>query len=371
MRFDTWKQIVKPILQTKFEVREEKPYVATLPSETDVARVAVLAGAPPNEWEDYNGGFTYDHNILASKLFGLSRYDGIGKLRVTVNAEADFGRQRLDTGTFLYDILIYNLSDKWIHTFQGDLRELNENIEGTMNRIIVPDLERRIGERDYIILTSDHGFIELAQKDELKIATGGGTYTSDTNKQEIAYRVLENIENPKGYRISYFPPKFFTVAIGRKWFSRPQGKFSRYAHGGISLDEMVVPGVIMEKIVFPRLDLNLACLDSIELTEDVTSNFDVKITNDGNRATEFQLSFRLNTGEEEEHNGSIQPNESQTFSFAFKKPTLAMRNLEIIMFYRTPSKEPLKPQKRVIPVKVKERKDKVEFKFGGLDKIME
>ena len=240
-----------------------------------------------------------------------------------------------------------------------------------MNRIIVPDLERRIGEKDYIVLTSDHGFIELAQKDELKIATGGGTYTSDTNKQEIAYRVLENIENPKGYRISYFPPKFFTVGIGRKWFSRPQGKFARYAHGGISLDEMIVPGVIMEKIVFPRLDLNLSCLDSIELTEDAYSKFDVKITNDGNGVTEFQLSFRLNTGEVEEHIGSIQPNESQAFSFAIQKPTLAMRNIEITLSYITPSKEPLKPQKRVIPVKVKERKDKVEFKFGGLDKIME
>jgi hypothetical protein len=372
MRLDTWKQVVKPILQTKFEIKEEKLYVSTLPSETDIARVAVLAGGPPNEWEDYNGGFTYDHNILSSRLFGLSRYKGMDKLRVTVNAEADFGRQRLDTGTFLYNILIYNLSDKWIHTFPGDLHELNKNIEGTMDRIIVPDLERRIGEKDFIVLTSDHGFIELAKEDELKVfTTGSGTFTTDTTKQEIAYRVLENIENPKGYRISYFPLKFFTVAVGRKWFSRPQGKFSRYTHGGISLDEMVVPGVIMEKIVFPRLELNLTCLDSIELTEDAHSNFEVKITNDGNRATDYQLSFRLNTGEVEEHLRSIQPNESQTFSFEFQKPTLAMRNLEITLFYRTPSKEPLKPEKRVIPVKVKERKDKVEFKFGGLDKIME
>jgi len=372
MRLDTWKQVVKPILQTKFEVKEEKLYVSTLPSETDIARVAVLAGVPPREWRDYNGAFTYYHNILSSRLFGLSRYEAKEKLRVTVNAEADFGRQTLDSGTYMYNILIYNLSDKWIHTFPGDIRELNENIEGTMNRIIVPDLERRISEKDYIVLTSDHGFIELLQKDELKVSTPySDMYKSDADKPEIAYRVLENLENSKGYRISYFPPKFYTVAIGRMWFSRPQGKFSRYSHGGISLDEMVVPGVIMEKIVLPRLNMILECPDSIELTEDVPLNFNVQITNDGNRATEFQLSFRLNTGEAEENNGTIQPNESQTFSFAFKKPTLAMRNLEITLFFGISNKEPLKPQKRVIPVKVKERKDKVEFEFGGLDKIME
>jgi hypothetical protein len=127
----------------------------------------------------------------------------------------------------------------------------------------------------------------------------------------------------------------------------------------------------MEKIVLPRVNLILECPDSIELTEDVPWNFNAQITDDGNRTSEFQLSFRLNTGETEEHNGIIQPNESQTFSFAFKKPTLAMRNFEITLFFKTSTKDSFKPQKRVIPVKVKERKDKVEFEFGGLDKIME
>ena len=127
----------------------------------------------------------------------------------------------------------------------------------------------------------------------------------------------------------------------------------------------------MEKIVFSRLDLRIECADLIELTEDAPSTFEVKIVNHGNRATDYKLSFRLNTGESEEYLRSILPNESQNVSFEFEKPTLIMRNLEITLSYTTASKEPLKPKKRVIPISVKERKDKVEFKFGGLDKIME
>ncbi len=372
MRLDTWKQIVKPILQTKFEIKEEKLFLSTIPSKTDIARVAVLAGKPPNQWEDYYGRYTSDHNILASRLFGLSQYEGRDKLKVTVNADADFARERLDTETTLYNILIYNLSDDWIHNFQDNLRELNKIIEEKINRIILPDLENRVGEKDIIVLTSDHGFIELEKTDEQKVfQTGGNTYTYGTTKQGITYRVLENIEHPKGYRISYLPHTFFTAAIGRKWFMRPGGRFARYAHGGISLDETVVPGVLMEKIVFSRLDLKIECSNSIELTEDVPSTFQIKIINQGNRTTDYQITFRLNTGESKEHLQSIPPKEEQKVSFQFEKPTLLMRNLEITLSYRTLNKEPLKPKKRVIPIIVRERKDKVEFKFGGLDKIME
>lgn len=368
MRLDTWEQIVKPIMTSRFEIKEEKLYLSMLPSETDIARVSILAGVPPAEWCDYEGGYTSDHNILASKLFGLSRYEGREKLRVTVSSETDFGQKRLDEGVYLYNVLIYNVSDDWIHTFRGDIRELNYEIEGTLRRKIMPDLDRRINEEDYVILTSDHGYIELSPEDEIKVyVTTGGT----PPKQMISYRCMKNVEHIKGYRLGFTPHEFFTVAKGRKWFSRPKSKFSRYAHGGISLDEMVVPGVLMEKIATARVELILTCPDTIELTEDFSSEVNVKIENTGNKRTEFDLSLRTNTGEEEKHSGSINPKESQEIIFKLAKPTLPMKHLEISLAWKTPEGKLSKPSKKIIPIKVKERKDKVEFKFGGLDNIKE
>lgn len=370
MRLDTWKSIVRPLMMSMFENKEEKSYVSMLPSKTDIARVALLAGSPPNTWEDYNGEYTSDHNILASRLFGLSRFESREKLKVTVASETDFSQRKLDERTFLYNVLIYNISDDWIHDFRGDIRELNNTIEGTLKRKIVPDLDRRINEDDYVVLTSDHGFIELVRENEIKVPDSSGPMSFDAAKRVIAYRCLKNVDFTKGYRVS-FPQEFYIVAEGRKWFSRPRGKFARYSHGGISLDEMVVPGVIMQKIAVPKVELIPTYPELIEPTEDLPSQFDINIKNEGNRETQFQLALRANTGEEEVRVGSIQPNEFQSVPFTLKKPTLAMRHLEITLTWKTQDKEFAEPQKKIIPVRVKERKDKVEFKFGGLDKIME
>jgi hypothetical protein len=83
------------------------------------------------------------------------------------------------------------------------------------------------------------------------------------------------------------------------------------------------------------------------------------------------LSLRTNTGEEEKHSGSINPKESQEIIFKLAKPTLPMKHLEISLAWKTPEGKLSKPSKKIIPIKVKERKDKVEFKFGGLDNIKE
>lgn len=161
------------------------------------------------------------------------------------------------------------------------------------------------------------------------------------------------------------------MAIGRKWFSRPQGRFARYAHGGISLDEMIVPGVFLEKVVIARMSLNLSCPDSMDLTEDVPAKLELKVINDGNKETDFYINSRTSTGTEESNNGHIQPGDSQTIPISFIKPSLELRNLEVTLLWGSSNKEPTKSLKRLISLKVKEKKDKVEFKFGDLDKLME
>ncbi len=373
MRLDTWEEIVKPLMSSKFEVKEEKLYITLLPSETDFARVAILAGSSPVDWTDYEGRDTSNHNILASRLFNLSKSEGKQKLRVTVSSETDYGQRRLDEGEFLYNVLIYNLSDDWIHTFRGDVCELNDNIKGTLKRAILPDLERRIDEEDYVILTSDHGFIELSSEDGMLVDTRSrySQSTQSEKKPVVAYRLLKNLMHSNGYRISFNDYEFFTVAKGRKWFSRPKGKYSRYAHGGISLDEMVVPGVLIEKIVAPRIELSMKCPDFVRLVEDLSSKIDIELENRGNKETEFELIIATNTGEEKKYVGALLPKESQHFEFPFAKPDLRMKHLKFALSYRDTDGKMTRPKSKIIQISVKERKDKVEFRFGGLDKLGE
>lgn len=372
MRLDTWHEVVKPILSSKFEVKAEKLYLTMLPSETDIARIAILAGASPADWTDYDGGYTSDHKVLASKLFRLSRYEAKAKLRVTVGSETDFAQRRLDEGAFLYNILIYNLSDDWIHSFRNDIYELNESIKGTLERQILPDLEQRIGDNDYIILTSDHGFIELLPEDGISVESHEWpkyTTTEIAKKQIIAYRHLKNLRHSAGYQLSYNNYEYFTVARGRKWFQREKGKFSRYAHGGISLDEMVVPAAVMEKITIPTAAITIKLPEVIQLIEDESSQIEIEAENTGNKETEFELIIRTNTGLEQKYISQLFAKETKRLDFNFVKPDLKLKHLELVLTFKTPDGKVTKPQRKIVPISVKERKDKVEFSFGGLDRI--
>ena len=56
MRFDTWEQVVKPVLAEAFEVTESVRF-GLLPSYTAYARTGILAGRLPAEWEGFKGEF--------------------------------------------------------------------------------------------------------------------------------------------------------------------------------------------------------------------------------------------------------------------------------------------------------------------------
>jgi len=112
-----------------------------------------------------------------------------------VASETDYSQRKLDLEIRPYNILIYNLSDDWIHTFKDDVWELNQTIKGKLERSILQDLEGRIGEDDYVVITSDHGFIELERDKEIKI--------DEPEQSAIIYRYLDNIERPEGVKIQY------------------------------------------------------------------------------------------------------------------------------------------------------------------------
>ncbi|MFQ5834588.1 MAG: PglZ domain-containing protein, partial [bacterium] len=153
MRLDTWNEVIKPILSSKFEISEEKLYLCPLPSYTDIARISLLAGDLPSTWKDYQGDWTSDHNILASRLLGLSRQEGKRNLRIITASETDYAQRRLDFELRPYNVLIYNLSDDWIHDYRDDVWELNQEIKGKLERNILFDLEGRISDDDYILGT--------------------------------------------------------------------------------------------------------------------------------------------------------------------------------------------------------------------------
>lgn len=361
MRLDTWNEVVKSMLSEDFEIIEEKLFLSLLPSFTDISRISLLAGKIPSEWRDYRGKTTSDHNILASRLFGLHQNEGKQKLRIVVRSEADFAQMKLDFGDYLYNVLIYNLSDDWIHTFSGDVAELNETIRGNLERMILSDLRNRIGDNDFAVVTSDHGFIELDRDKKIELAAG--------EEQFIAYRYLRNFEHPEGVKVKHTNKLDFTVAKGRRWFYRQGGKPARYSHGGISFDEMVVPGVLVKKLTSPfvKIEMILPQPHELEFVEDEEATFEVIVRNEGNVPAEFNLQVQSDFTGEKLFKQSIPIKGEVRCPFTFV-PSLKSKNIYCYLSYLDAKRKEQKEQKR-IGFTVIPKKGKVEIDTSALDRL--
>ncbi len=367
MRWDTWSEVVRPILSEHFQVSNDKGYYSVLPSFTDIARVSLLAGQLPFNWKDYRGQATGDHNILAARLFGLANADRRDKLRVIVSSETDYGQRKLDQDVKPFNVLIYNLSDDWIHKFRDDVHELNETIARKVADDILPDLLNRVQDGDLVVVSSDHGFIELRQQDEIpvKVPRDQATYSDDDSRNPVVYRYLHNLEHPAGFKVQYAKNDFYTVAQGQQWFQREGGHFSRYSHGGISMAEMVIPGAVLKRIVVPEIKFELILLESAEIPEREESCVTAIVRNTGNRAGKFIATVKANTGESSRVEDKLQPGTEQTIELA-----LTPRGKErVILTYEVSFKDLKGQEKRlaplVLPIRVKLREDVVEL--GGLD----
>ena len=144
-------------------------------------------------------------------------------------------------------MLIFNISDNWIHNEQGSLVQVNGIVREKFEGTVLPELmSHKVEDGDIVVVTSDHGFIELKRDRAVLIkdlnAVGG-------INENIKYRYLTDGIHEKGISISYDKDHQWCFAVGSSWFERPKltGKTPDILMEGKSLAEMVVPAVRLKK----------------------------------------------------------------------------------------------------------------------------
>ncbi len=379
MRFDSWEDIVLPALTQHLEIVDEgKVYLSLLPSFTGVARTGLLAGSTPSGWRAANGRHTSNEGILAARLFDIDPVERSHRLRIETASETDTVQRRLggDIDRRPINVLIYNISDDLAHNFQGNLAAMNAVIARQM-QTVADDLQRNVREGDLVVVTSDHGFVELDPKagipvgDEILRAQG----IEGTVQEHVFYRHLVGLEHSDGLRVPFHGDRFYTVAQGRAWFQRKGGHLSRYSHGGVSLGEMVVPGVTMQRIVEPFIKLALLGVPRrIKVLEKEAQTLRVTLRNDGNRAAEYTLTFDTNTDPDGQIvRGTLRPRQARELSYTFT-PVYAPKATERVtvraMYIDVDGREKRVPA-RSAAITTLPRKDVVEIDFGGLDQLDE
>jgi hypothetical protein len=310
MRFDTWEQIVQPILAEHFTIERHLCFTV-LPSFTQVARTSLFAGCLPTEWRGYRGNSTKDEEILLARNLGLTQQER-SKLRFVT--EADTAKARMGMGFAASDakeinLLIYPISDD-CHDFRGDLSLFNNKIRTEIIgdktqgvRGILDDLLRRVRPEDTILATSDHGFAELLAGDSVVVTEDEVKKAGRVLQEDVRFRYVRGLRPTSAGDAVEVPgaPDSYFVAVGRTWFRREGSKNTpRYEHGGLSLSEVVIPAVVLRRITEKEARAEFVDIPAAPLIVDEDENveFSFAVENSGNVPIAIDLQVESNLGEE-------------------------------------------------------------------------
>jgi CheY-like chemotaxis protein len=274
LRYDQWK-ILESILQEYFNVDEESVYYSILPTTTAFARNAIFSGMLPSEMEKYHSdlwvnddeeeGKNNSEDQFLQRQMQKSRIDAKMSYHKIININQ--GKSLVDSFNNLmtnaFNVIVYNFVDMLSHarTDMAMIRELapDESAYRSITRSWLmhsPLLElfKRLSEKKVkVVVTTDHGTIRV--KRPYKIIGDKNTNTNLRYKQgkNLGFDEDDVLVVRKPER--FFLPKInvstaYVFTIEDYFFAYPNN-YNYYVnyykdtfqHGGVSLEEMIVPFV--------------------------------------------------------------------------------------------------------------------------------
>lgn len=277
-RYDQWKMLAKEI-GDMFDI-DENLYMSILPTATQYARNAIFSGLMPTQiaqmfpelWVDEDeeeGKNLNEAPLIQTQLDRYRRsHTKFSYHKVNDSTGAD---KLLQQFSQLEDndlnVVVINFIDMLSHarTESKMVRELANN-ESAYRSItlswfrhtVLSDLFKRLAESDYtIVLTTDHGSIRASRP--IKIVGDRNTNTNlryklGKNLKYNAKEVFAIKEPQKAHLPSPNLSTSYVFAIGDTFFAYPNN-YNYYVsyykdtfqHGGISLEEMLIPLVTLKR----------------------------------------------------------------------------------------------------------------------------
>ena len=276
-RYDQWRLLAEEIGDL-FDIDEEL-YFSILPTATQYARNAIFSGLMPNKiaqmfpdlWVDEDeeeGKNLNEAPLIQTQIDRYRRHDKFSYTKINTSAEADRLMQQLPTlGKNDLNVVVFNFIDMLSHarTESRMVRELANN-ESAYRSItlswfrhsVIRDFFRYLAQTDCrVVITTDHGSIRCTKP--VKIVGDRNTNTNLRYKlgKNLAYdsKDLFVIKNPAQAQLpSPNLSTSYVFATGDAFFAYPNN-YNYYVsyykdtfqHGGISMEEMIIPLVTMKK----------------------------------------------------------------------------------------------------------------------------
>lgn len=276
LRYDQWR-IIQPILADYCRLEQDDIFMSILPTTTHYCRNALFAGLPPSEierkypdlWsndEDEGGKNLHEEKFLRDQLSRAGKDIKVSYTKIT-NLES--GKDLVDNISNLFpnklNVIVYNFVDMLSHarTEMGVIKELAEDepayrsitrswfIHSPLFEVIKKITQRKIK----IVITTDHGSIRV--KEPVKIIGDRNTTTNLRYKQgkNLGYDAREvfEVRNPadallpkphvsSGFAFCY-EDHFFAYPNNYNYYVNLYR--NTFQHGGISLEEMLIPVAVL------------------------------------------------------------------------------------------------------------------------------
>jgi hypothetical protein len=277
LRFDQWISF-EDALAPFYKKTKERPYYSILPTATQYARNAIFSGLTPLDMEkkypkwwkndtDEGGKNLFEDKFLETQLARLGldlewEYHKISSLKQGRTLVQNFNTQKKNDLT----VIVYNFVDMLSHakTEMDVIKELASNDKAYRSLTVSwfknsPLLEiiqkaRTLGMK--LIITTDHGTINVQHPSKVigdRETSLNLRYKTGRSLSYDAKDVLEAKEPAKIYLPSITMSSSFIFAKNDMFFAYPNNynhyvSYFRntYQHGGVSLEEMIIPFVVLE-----------------------------------------------------------------------------------------------------------------------------
>jgi hypothetical protein len=278
MRYDIWDELLKPVLRDRLEIIQEWPGSSLIPSETHVSRKAISAGSYPD---------AFDMGAPENKLLqeALSRDLGYSvEVDVLTPAGSGIG-ETVHYRAGNLEVYIFELCDKSLHNIQMktlpdgrtvSTRPLSFIYQQLIKNIIdieVMSIIQSLAAGTKVFVVADHGFGQVARQplwfseqdlNEPRDCSYLNCYLKTSLAQaDLPSKVRHNVvaftpgqlrmpteESRMDQKTGQLKRKHYETIL----FPKPGYSFSRngahynpdaYSHGGISLQEMLIPMAVL------------------------------------------------------------------------------------------------------------------------------